>query len=189
MIAFKDGLPLLERPEGTVTVFNGGWLRQALRRAARKAGYTEFWLAEDLTRSVVFYLKFHYSDNTIPVPQLQGAVRSALRQIGYEEIAQHFGGRAVLRKILLPQFTSPEDATDGAGFFRKLASRIRLLRPASTGVVHFCGLEECATALSPMSAGGNLCGEELTARKHEIVGFVQSQLLASGWDEVRVCIS
>lgn len=189
MIAFKDDLPLLERPRGTVTTFSGVWLRQALKRAAQKAGYAEWWLAEDLTRTVVFYLRFHYRDNTIPIPQLKEVIRAALREIGYDEIAQHFGTGMTLKKIFLPQVAQHCEAAGLEAFLQKLASRIQLLRPGNQdGFIHFSGLEECVSCLQ--TDGEDIPRDVyLATLKTEIVGFVRTQLLSLGWEQVRFSIS
>lgn len=187
MIAFRDNLPLLERPRGNVTAFNGSWLRQALSRAAQKAGYTEWWLADDLTRSVVFYLEFHYPDNIIAVPRLKDVVRSALRQIGYDEIARHFGARTSLRKISLPDLVSSGEKSGTEEFFHKLGSRIRSLRPEGSEAVCFSGLAECARCLRK---GGDLFAEEAACQlvEAEIVAFIRAELAALGWKHVRFSI-
>lgn len=189
MIAFRDNLPLLERPRGIVTAFNGSWLRQALSRAAQKAGYTEWWLADDLTRSVVFYLQFHYPDNTIAVPRLKDVVRSALRQIGYDEIARHFGARTPLRKISLPDLVTSGEKPGIEEFFHQLARRIRSLQPEGSEIVHFSGLAECACCLQDR---GDLFAQEFFScqlLEAEVVNFIRSELAALGWKHVRFSIS
>src|SRR3954464_1187160 len=52
MIAFWDNLPLIEHVNGHVSAFERDWLTRSLARAAAKAGYAQWWLAEQVAPSV-----------------------------------------------------------------------------------------------------------------------------------------
>src|SRR5277367_1960448 len=89
MIALKDNLPLVRFDSGHVVAFERDWLLRSLSKAASKAGYQNWWLAEHVAESVTTYFMYH-EENVITVPRLAKSVQSVLQVIGYAEIADHF---------------------------------------------------------------------------------------------------
>lgn len=184
MIALRDELPLLAQTGGTVTALSGDWLQHALERAASKAGYGErWWLARDLARGVVHYLRHHYTETTIRLARLRQAVRDVLRGIGYQEVARHFRPSSSPSEVDLAKLAA------GAGtaeFFARLAADLRTLRDTATtddGALQLHGLEACVDGL--LTNGDDDCPALLRAR---IVHFVRAELLALGWEGVRFSI-
>jgi len=57
MIALRDSLPLLRHGDGEFCAIRREWLSLCLYRAAEKAGYSRWWLAEHVAASAVCYLK------------------------------------------------------------------------------------------------------------------------------------
>ncbi len=184
MIALRDELPLLAQTGGTVTALSGDWLQHALERAASKAGYGErWWLAPDLARGVVHYLRLHYTETTIRLARLRQAVRDVLRGIGYQEVARHFRPSPAPSRVDLARLAA--GAVSGE-FFIRLAARLRTLRDTATtddGTIQLHGLEACVDDL--MITGADDCPALLRAR---IVHFVRAELLALGWEGVRFTI-
>src|SRR4051812_43026830 len=90
MIALKDDLPLIQLHNGHSVSFDRAWLTRSLSRAAAKAGYQQWWLADHVAQSVTEYLRAQRDGNVLPVEQLNDAVRSVLEVIGYPEVGQHF---------------------------------------------------------------------------------------------------
>ncbi len=187
MIALRDELPLLARTGGTVTALSGDWLQHALERAASKAGYGErWWLAPDLARGVVHYLRLHYTETTIRLARLRQAVRDVLRGIGYQEIARHFRPSPALSQVDLSRLAVGASGT--GEFFARLAARLRALRDTATsddGALQLHGLGECVDELLVGSGDHDDCPALLRAR---IVHFVRAELLALGWEGVRFSI-
>jgi hypothetical protein len=148
MIALKNNLPLLRKPRGHAVSFRRTWLQNALRRAAAKAGYSEWWIAEDLTKSVVFYLEHHYLEPIIAVPLLENAVRSALREIGYRDVAVHFGSRSELQFVSLLRFFDCSKRPDSTRFFEKLSSWFQDFGKTPVKSVAFQDLMTCSACLA-----------------------------------------
>src|SRR4051812_35260082 len=102
MIALKDDLPLIQLDNGHSVNFDRAWLVRSLSRAAAKAGYQQWWLADHVAQSVTEYLRAQREENVLPVERLNAAVRSVLEVIGYPEVGQHFvSGRPKVRVSLV----------------------------------------------------------------------------------------
>jgi hypothetical protein len=189
MIALKNNLPLIEDTEGIAVSFESGWLRAALERAAEKAGYQGWWPAEHLAQSVAFYLENCYDKNIIAGRQLERAVQSALREIGYEEVAHFFGSNPAPRRVsLLHCLQNPSTEEHSDGFFARLAARIESFRQAEISRFHFCDLQACVRWLRE---NGEAESVEAELALHErIVNFVREQIKALNWNrEVQCSIS
>ena len=87
MIALTDGMPLVRLDDSRVVAFQRDWIVRALAKAALKAGYQKWWLAEYVTGTVAYHLATQYNQNAISVPRLSQLVTDALQVIGYGEIA------------------------------------------------------------------------------------------------------
>ena len=185
MIALRDELPLLAQTGGTVTALSGDWLQYALERAASRAGYGErWWLARDLARGVVHYLRFHYTETTIRLARLRQTVCDVLRGVGYQEVARYFRPSSSPSRVDLAKLS---DRAGIEGFFARLAARLRTLRDTATtddGALQLHGLDECVDDLL-VNGGADDCPALLRAR---IVHFVRAELLALGWEGVRFTI-
>src|SRR3954464_9709620 len=90
MIAFWDNLPLIEHANGRVSAFERDWLTRSLAKAAAKAGYAHWWLAEHVAMSVTEYLRQQRDVNVVPVDWLGAPVKTALQGIGYADVAEVF---------------------------------------------------------------------------------------------------
>lgn len=90
MIAFLDDHPLVQLEDGQTIVFEQRWLEIALQRAARAAGYSNWWLAGDVVESVSQYLQADFEETILPTARLEATVRAVLQSIGYADIAMHF---------------------------------------------------------------------------------------------------
>ena len=125
MIALRDSLPLLRHSENEHCAIRQEWLCFCLYRAAEKAGYSRWWLAEHVAASVLCYLSKTYENNVVTSKQLREIVRSALQAIGYAEIALR------LDAVVPPFELSLSDLAEEAGpgyelaFFRLLKERIQ----------------------------------------------------------------
>lgn len=124
MIAFRDDLPLIQLADGAAVSFDREWLAGSLVRAAGKAGYAQWWLAEHVAESVTHYLRTQQEVTVLPVESLGRAVQAALEVIGYADVARHFEpGRPRLRVSLLEMARDAGDTYE-LGFFELLGRRI-----------------------------------------------------------------
>ena len=171
MIAFRDNLPLVKLESGETVAFAREWLLRSLIRAAQKAGYPQWWLAEHVAESVTEYLRTQRELNVLPVDRLNHAVQSVLQVIGYGEVGRYFAaGRPPVRVSLL-------DLAENAGtgyelaFFEILGRRIHDL--VQTEHCHFelIGLEPCVKLLRARKVWGRDCD----ALRTEIVCFTREQ--------------
>lgn len=101
MIALLDGLPLMVRRSGRAVGFRQAWLREALQRAATRAGVGKWWPALDLSAGICLYLKQSHELNVIGLGDLEALVRRALCDLGFEEIARVFGSHPPGDQLLL----------------------------------------------------------------------------------------
>src|SRR5437764_8865816 len=90
MVAFKEEFPYLRTDSGQLFEFNRDWLHAAITRAAHEAGYPSWWLTDNVTESIAFYLHLRNDEIFIAFNQLSQTVRYVLKVIGYKEIVPHF---------------------------------------------------------------------------------------------------
>ncbi|HEY2342338.1 MAG TPA: hypothetical protein VGH90_04875 [Chthoniobacteraceae bacterium] len=171
MIAFLDGLPLIQLANGQAVAFEREWLIESLTRAARKAGYEEWWLAEHVAESVAYYLRGQREWNVIPVERLGRAVQSAVEVIGYGDIARHFEPGQPRVRVSLLELARHAGECYELGFFEALGRRIwELVREQRCD---FClqDLEPCVKWLR----GRKVWSRDCDALQAEIVSFTRQQ--------------
>lgn len=181
MIALRDALPLIQLKDGHAVAFERDWLIRSLARAAQRAGYPHWWLAEHVAESVTEYLRHQREATVMPVDQMADAVRSALRVIGYSEVADSFTpGRPTVR-ISLPELAKEAGFGYELAFFETLGRRI--LETVRDGGCDFqlFGLEACVKLLR----GKKVWSRDCDALRDEIIFFTREQTaLAAGSNEV-----
>lgn len=181
MIALRDEIPLIQLTDGQAVAFERQWLMRSLARAARKAGYPQWWLAEHVVESVAEYLRTQRDMTILPVEQLGEAVRGALQVIGYGEIAQHFlPGRPCVRISLM---TLALEAGTGyeLAFFELLGRRVQELAREDGSNFELSGLEPAVKWLRNRKVWCRDCD----GLQNEIISFVREQTaLAAGANEV-----
>ena len=165
MIALKNNLPLLRGTDGITRVIERGWLRASLARAAEQAGYSGWPPTDDLVHSIAFYLEYCYPKNVICSLQLEGAVQTALREIGYGEVAQHFGSSLPWRVSLANCLRDASEAGDANGFLTRVSDYIEAFHKSRVFRFHFYDLQTCAR---------DFC-------RREIVDFVRAKVESFDW--------
>jgi hypothetical protein len=183
MIALRNNLPLVEDVLGTAASFERAWLQSALEEAAAKAGVGGWWLAQDLAHSVTFYLENVYAKNVIASSQLESAVRLALREIGYDEVARHFSPAPPWCVSLL-RCVSSQSVGGINDLFEELAERIEAFRQAKVLRFHFYDLQSCVRSLQHHDAETR--GHEPPLRQR-IVDFVREKINAGDWSHEIFC--
>lgn len=172
MIAFKDGLPLVEFDGGRVVAFERDWMVATLRRAAHKAGYPQWWLAEHVTESIATYLRLRVDENVVSLPRLAKAVQSVLQVIGYAEVANHFDPSPPPLKVSLIEMAIEAGSGYELAFFEKLGRTIHAMLGANATRFELFGLERCVKQLRSKKVWCRDCD----SLRSEIVAFVREQI-------------
>ncbi|MDD5200804.1 MAG: hypothetical protein PHC88_13485 [Terrimicrobiaceae bacterium] len=172
MIAFKNNIPLVRFDDGSIMDFESRWLSEGLARAASRAGYQKWWLAEHVTETVVTYLRNDFDGSVVALPQLCTTVQSVLQVIGYADVATHF--EPLPPPVRLSLATLAQEA--GAGyellFFRLLQNQLRAIADSPSLRVELFDLHPCVKLLRCAKNWSTDC----TGLRAEIVRFVREEL-------------
>jgi hypothetical protein len=172
VIALRDSLPLLRQNENEHCAIRPDWLCFCLLRAAEKAGYSRWWLAEHVSASVLCYLAKTNENNVITLKQLREIVLSALQVIGYAEIALRLdviGPPFELSLIELAREAGPGYELE---FFRLLKERIQQALSDGSLSLQISGLQSCVRHLQSVKTWSRECSQV----RNEIVNFLRAHL-------------
>ncbi|MEI7957825.1 MAG: hypothetical protein WCI40_01855 [Verrucomicrobiota bacterium] len=175
MIALADGMPLVQLEEARVVAFQSDWIVRALAKAALKAGYQKWWLAENVTETVAHYLAAHYEANAISVPRLTQLIADVLQVVGYSEIAPHLILGMPGERLNLVELAREAGAGYELAFFNRLRDRLQTLIGAGTTDMDLVGLASCVKQLRARKSWSRSCD----ALQEEIVSFVRTQTLSA----------
>lgn len=186
MIALRDELPLIQLADGQAVAFERLWLIESLNRAARKAGYTQWWLAEHVAESVAQYLQGQSESNVIPVERLGRAVQSAVEVIGYGDVARHFEPGRPRVRISLVELAREAGNCYELSFFEKLGRRIWEVAHEQHSDFELHDLEACVKLLR----GKKVWSRDCDILQGEIVFFARQQTaLAAAENDVTFALS
>jgi hypothetical protein len=174
MVAFKEEFPYLKADSGQLFEFNRAWLREAIRHAAKDAGYPSWWLTDHVTESIAFYLRLRNDESFVAFSQLSQTVRYVLKVIGYKEIVPHFAPHPPPVTISLFEIAESVGACYELGFFHALGQRLDSLLKTHANSVHLVALHPCVKYVCGTRIWSHGC-EEL---REEIVAFVRERLAA-----------
>jgi hypothetical protein len=171
VIALRDSLPLLRQRNGECVAIRQDWLCLCLYRAANRAGYNRWWLAEHVVASVAVFLSTTYERNVITVRELREIVLAALQAIGYAEVALRLD--AVVPPFELSLSEIAEEAGPGyeLAFFRLLEERIQPALSDRACAVSINGLQLCVRKLQSAKTWSRDC----TRLRSEIVNFLRGR--------------
>lgn len=172
MIAFKDGLPVIQLPNGQAVAFEREWLVGALARAAQRAGYGKWWLAEHVAESVTCYLRDQHEINVLPLDRLTTAVRSVLQVIGYGEVGQYFEPGPPQRRLSLLDLAREAGSGYELAFFPRLRQSLVELLAENPAHFEIVDLEPCVRLLRARKVWSRDCD----ALRAEIVAFTREQM-------------
>lgn len=172
MIALPDSTPLVQFESGQVVAFERQWLVRSLERAAKKAGYPHWWLAEHVAESVSAYLQFRIEANVVAMPRLAQAVQAALQVIGYAEVANHFDPGPPPHRVSLWELARSAGSGYELAFFDSLGRTIQDVVEGHICNFELFGLEHCVKQLR----GKKVWSRDCDALRVEIVGFVREQI-------------
>jgi hypothetical protein len=169
MIAFHDHLPVIELASGQAIAFERDWLVRSLARAASRAGYQKWWLAEHVAESVTAYLRDQHEVNVMPVGRLTTAVQSVLQVIGYSEVARHFTPVPHRERVSLVELARKAGAGYELAFFDLLGRRIQELVQSESCDFELLGIDRCVRLLCAARTWSRACA----ALRDEIVSFTR----------------
>jgi hypothetical protein len=186
MIAFRDDLPLIQLRDGDAVAFERDWLIRSLARAAEQAGYHQWWLAEHVAESITAYLRQQSETMILPVDQMAEAVRSALRVIGYGEIADSFQpGRPTIR-LSLAELARDAGTGYELAFFEALGRNIHDILRNGGRDFELYGLDLCVKLLRARKVWSRDCDN----LRDEIIFFAREQTVAAaGANEVMFALA
>ncbi len=176
MIAIRNNLPLLQDQHGGICAIDTGWLLAAVDRAAIKAGFMEWWLADHVTTSICSYLRSFYAKNVVGLNRLQEVVKQTLEDIGYEEIARCFQADSPSCHISLLQCAQATGSDELSAFYQALASRIDDLHRSNLPSFHFYDLRACLLHFNAGQAA------DPGLQSEDVVGFVREKVGSLPWD-------
>ena len=172
MIALRDSLPLLRQNENEDSQIRREWLCSCLRRAAEKAGYSQWWLAEHVAASVICYLSTTYEKNVISLKQLCDIVLSVLQAIGYAEVALCLDPLQPAVEISLSELAKEAGQGYELAFFRLLKERVQPALSNRASNLDIYGLRPCVRHLRAAKTWTGNCSQ----LRNEIVDFLRAQL-------------
>jgi hypothetical protein len=172
VIALTDSLPLLRRNENEDVPLRQDWLYYCLRKAAEKAGYNQWWLAEHVTSSVFWYFSTTYERNTVTLKEILEIVRSVLQAIGYSEVGVHFETLNPPFELDLADLAREAGPGFELAFFQILKERVRPALADHASNINIYGLQTCVRRLRSIKTWSRSCSE----LRNEIVEFLRAQL-------------
>jgi hypothetical protein len=172
VIALRDSLPLLRQSENEHCSIRKEWICLCLFRAAEKAGYRRWWLAEHVAASVLCYLSKTYGNNVVTPEQLHEIVVYALQAIGYAEVALRL--EAIIPPFELSLSELAEEAGPGyeLAFFRLLKERIQPAFSDRASSLEIYLLQSCVRHLQSVKTWSRGCSQ----LRNEIVNFLRAHL-------------
>jgi hypothetical protein len=172
VIALNDFLPLLRRSENEDSPLRQDWLCFCLSRAAEKAGYSQWWLAEHVTSSVFCYFSTTYERTTVTLKEVHEIVRSVLQAIGYAEVGVYFETLSPPFELCLTDLAKEAGPGYELAFFQLLRERVQPALADNASNVHIYGLQSCVRHLRSVKTWSRNCSQLRT----EIVEFLRTQL-------------
>lgn len=186
MIGLPDQIPLIRYADGDLASFEKPWLIQSLCRAAQRAGYDKWWLADHVARSVESYLRDDFQGSVVPIEGLRDAVASVLGVIGYSDIADQFEPMPPPVRVSLESIALEADAGYELAFFNILRSRIRGIIDSPSIHVELFDLHPCVKRLR----SAKIWRRDCSGLRSEIVRFIRAEIDASSRaDELQIQLS
>lgn len=143
MVAFASPLPQLQiSQEIEMTDYDGDWLCRSIEAAARRAGHENWWLAEDVARSVILYLQHRFEENVISLQTLRQKVCKVLSILGFEEIGSNLEIAPPPRNLSLVEIAHRSSCCYELQFFQLLDRELQRYTGAGVRTVRLYGLRQ-----------------------------------------------
>ncbi len=176
MIALRDFLPFLRQGANEQCSIRHEWLCSCLYRAAEKAGYSRWWLAEHVAATVLTYLSRTYEKNVIAESELRAVILAALQAIGYAEVALRLDAVAPPFELSLSQVAEEAGPGYELAFFQLLQDRIQSALSEGWSNISVHGLQSCVRQLQSAKTWSRECSR----LRSEIVNFLRGHLQRAG---------
>jgi hypothetical protein len=169
MIAFASPLPFLRiGREIEMADYDEEWLNGIVSSAASRAGHGDWWMAEDVSRSVLLYLTYRFDENVITLEVLREKLGIALRALGFPEIDRALKMEPPPRRLSLVEVAHRASKGYELLFFRLLEEEIGFLAKAGVSKVRIVGLRDAARLVCASRRWNRKC-EALAAEVREFV--------------------
>jgi hypothetical protein len=172
MIALRNFLPMLRLEDSSVQTIRKGWLAVCLQRAADRAGYSKWWLADHVAESAICFLSTQYEAPIIGRPQIDEIMRSVLQAIGYGEIATHYQTLNPPYEISLFELANEAGPGYELAFFQLLKERIQPAFAEGASSINVHGLQPCVRFLQSAKTWSRSCSQ----LRNEIVDYIRAQM-------------
>jgi hypothetical protein len=172
VIALRDSLPLFRQSENEHCSIRKDWICFCLYRAAEKAGYRRWWLAEHVTASVLCHLSKTYGNNVVTPKQLREIAVCALQAIGYAEVALRLDAVVPPFELSLSDLAAEAGPGYELAFFRLLKERIQPALSDCALSIEVYGLQSCVRHLQSVKTWTRGC----SLLRNEIVHFLRAHL-------------
>jgi len=172
MIAFFDPKPMLQLPDGELCSLDEGWLLESIQYAARKAGYSDGWLAQDFYFSILRYLEEEYPEPGIALKELSGLLQKILCLTGYEDIAAHFQLSRPPVRVSLGHLAAQAGGGYELAFFALLEEQLQGILRSGSQNAHFVHLGSCVRSLVSAKKWSKKC----SLLMDEIISYIDKRL-------------
>jgi hypothetical protein len=151
-------------------------LEDSIKAAAERAGHEDWWIAEDIARGIIEYLRQRYPGNTITVEELYEKISRALGVLGWDDVAAQLQVGPPPLRISLAEIA--HEAGDGFElvFFRLLRERLAETCVTGSQQVQCYGLKQGVKILHRARRWGTRC-QQLA---EEIADFLRAELKTYG---------
>lgn len=172
MIALSNFLPMLRLEDSSVQAIRRDWLILCLRRAADRAGYSKWWLADHVAESALCFLSTQYEAPVIARRKVDNIIRSVLQAIGYGEIAAHYETLNPPYEISLYELANEAGPGYELAFFQLLKERMRPAFEEGASSINVHGLQPCVRFLQSTKTWSRSCSQ----LRNEIVDYIRAQM-------------
>lgn len=138
MVALPSQLPLLRIGSHELGTYEAGWLAGCIRQAALVAGHADWWFADDIAVAMVRYLQNRYPSAAITLDELENKIVSALRKIGFSDVALQLRMDPPQIRLSLSDLVRQSEGMELA-FFHLLNEQLSNLRTAGARKVALTG--------------------------------------------------
>ena len=166
MIALRDGMPLVDLPDGRSTCFDKRWITASIRSAAEHAGYDRWWLAEHIAESVSVYLHRDFMANSVDLPNLQDAVLNVLESLGFQDVAGHYRLPDPPVQLSLTELVREAGGGYELAFFGLLGDRLQRVAGSHAARLEIRDLSDCLRLMGTRR-------KKAQGLREEIVGFIR----------------
>jgi hypothetical protein len=171
MIALPSQLPLLRIGEHDLTTYEVSWITRCIRNAAEQAGHADWWIAEDIAKGVIAYLRTRFKSSAITLEELEKKIRQTLVVVGFGDVAAAISVVPPPMRLNLKELARQSDGIE-LMFFKLLDQRVSRLTEVGARILSLCGTKEAVKHLRSVKSWNQHC----RVLEEQIVSLVQRRL-------------